>query len=450
MDKRKSSYIFQKDSELIAPGQHLLYFPLVVDSVNGDTVIDVDGKSYIDFLSSASSLNLGGAHPTISEAIKKQVEKCTQYCTCYSLNQPMVEYAERLASIYPGKIPSKILFTLCGSSAIDMAFNFAKAYTKRNEIISFKNSFHGNTYASSNISDMDRGNFPILKNIHIFSYFYEDDPDIKDNNYLAEIEEAFKNGLNPKDVAAVFIEPIQGDGGLRPAKKEFIRQLYLLCKKHGILFISDEVQQGFFRSGSWFSIEHYNVIPDGIVLGKSLGAGLPLGAFMARSEIMESLNAELCASTIAGYQLACATGIAQFDYMCSKEFKNMLKNKIELLSSLQKNLVSKSKMKGRIKIVGEGFSYGIQIFDEEGNRDRLSAFKIAFRCYEKGLLLITVGGNTLRIQPPFSISIEHLNKGFQLLKDAICDVNSGYVTDEMLYFYKRRYPEIKDYIKENK
>lgn len=450
MDKRKGSYIFQKDTELIAPGQHLLYFPIVVDSVNGDTVIDVDGKSYIDFLSSASSLNLGGAHPTISAAIKKQVEKCTQYCTCYSLNQPMVEYAERLVSIYPGKIPSKILFTLCGSSAIDMAFNFAKAYTKRKEIISFKNSFHGNTYASSNISDMDRGDFPVLSNVHIFNYFYEDDPEAEDNNYLIEIEEAFKNGLNPKDVAAVFIEPIQGDGGLRPAKKEFIKQLYLLCKEYGILFISDEVQQGFFRSGFWFSIEHYNVIPDGIVMGKTLGGGLPLGAFMARSEIMESLNAELCASTIAGYQLSCVAGAVQFDYMCTEKFRLMFDYKSKLFFSLAKKLVCKNKWNFKLKLVGLGFSYGIQVFDKDNNKDRFSAFKIAFCCYERGLLLITVGGNTLRLQPPFSISIENLIKGFEQLECAICDVDSGYATDEMLHFYKRRYPESKDNIGENK
>lgn len=450
MDKRKSNYILQKDTKLIAPGQHLLYFPIVVDSVIGDTVVDIDGKSYIDFLSSASSLNLGGSNPTINEVIKKQIEKCTQYCTCYSLNQPMVEYAERLVSIYPGKTPSKILFTLCGSSAIDMAFNFVKAYTKRREIISFKNSFHGNTYASSNLSDMDRGDFPILSNVHLFNYFYEDDLEVEDNNYITEIEEAFKKDLNPEDVAAVFIEPIQGDGGLRPAKKEFIRQLYFLCKKYGILFISDEVQQGFFRSGYWFSIEHYDVIPDGIVMGKTLGGGLPLGAFMARSEIMESLSAELCASTIAGYQLSCVAGAIQFDYMCKEEFRRMLDYKTNIFLALARKLVCKNLWKFKLNLVGLGFSYGIQVFDKENNKDQFSAFKIAFCCYERGLLLITVAGNTLRLQPPFSISIEHLIKGFELLEGAICDVDSGYVTDEMLHFYKRRYPESKDNTRENR
>lgn len=444
MDNRKSCHIFEEDKKLIAPGQHILFFPIVVDCVKEDTIIDIDGNCYIDFLSSASSLNLGGSHSIISEAIKTQVEKCIQYCTCYSLNQPMVEYGKRLVSIYPGKISVKVFFTLSGSSAIDMAFNYVKAYTKRNHIISFKNSFHGNTYASSNLSDMNRGDFPKLPNIHRFNYFYEDDPPLEGKNYLSEIEEAFNNGLNPEDVAAVFIEPIQGDGGLRPAKKEFIEQLYLLCKKYGILFISDEIQQGLFRCGSWFSIEHYNAIPDGIVMGKSLGGSLPLGAFMARSEIMETLSGEVSASTIAGYQLACVTGIVQFDYMCREEFRLMLKDKIELFSSLAKNLITQTRLKGRMKVVGKGFSYGIQLFDKEGIKDNYFAFKVAFRCYEKGLLLIPVGGNTLRLQPPFTITEEHLIKGFELLNDAIMEVDSGYLTDEMLYYYRRIYPENKN------
>jgi len=442
VNSSKSIEILKRDAEAIASGQHILYFPIVVDAVEGDTIVDVDGNRYIDFLSSASSLNLGGMQPQIHQAIIEQMDKCTQYCTCYTLNRPMVDYAERLASIYPGGIPAKVFFTLSGSDSADIAYCFAKAYTKRSHFISFRNSFHGNTYASSNLSDMEGEELPLLSNIHRFHYFHENDPVPSDGDYLHEMRKAFREGLSPEDVAAVFIEPIQGDGGLRPARKEFLHQLYGFCKEHGILFICDEVQQAFFRSGSWFSIDRYGLVPDGIIMGKSLGAGLPLGGFMARKEIVDSLSATVCASTMAGYHLACAAGIAQFDYMSQESFKTMLDEKSRLFERLARDLAGRDKWKTRLTLSGTGFSYGLQAFDKEtGMPDRFTAFKIVFRCYELGLLLITVAGNTIRLQPPLSISKENLEKGFELLGHAIDDIDLGYTSDEMLHFYKKRYPE---------
>lgn len=440
--ERKSIEMLRRDTEVVASGQHILYFPIVVDAVEGDTIVDIEGNHYIDFLSSASSLNMGGMNTQIQQAVGRQMEKCTQYCTCYTLNRPMVDYAERLTSIYPGGIPAKVFFTLSGSDAADIAYCFAKAYTKRKHFISFRNSFHGNTYASSNLSDMEGEELPLLSNIHRFHYFHENDAVPLDGDYLAEMKDAFKKGLSPGDVAAVFIEPIQGDGGLRPANKEFMRQLYGFCKEHGILFICDEVQQAFFRSGNWFSIDRYGLVPDGIIMGKSLGAGLPLGGFMARSEIIDSLSATVCASTMAGYHLACVAGTAQFDYMCQESFRTMLDEKSELLERLAKDLACKDKWKTKLGLSGVGFSYGLQVFDRKtGMPDRLTAFKIVFRCYELGLLIITIAGNTIRLQPPFSISKENLKKGFELLGRAMDDIDQGYTSKDMLYFYKKRYPE---------
>ena len=439
--ERKSIEVLKRDAGVIASGQHILYFPIVVDAVEGDTIVDIDGNRYIDFLSSASSLNMGGMNPQIRQAVGRQMEKCTQYCTCYTLNRPMVEYAERLTSIYPGEISAKVFFTLSGSDSADIAYCLAKAYTKRDHFITFRGSFHGNTFASSNLSDMEGEELPPLSNIHRFHYFHENDPVPPDGDYLFEMNEAFKKGLSPEEIAAVFIEPIQGDGGLRPAKKEFMYQLYGFCKEHGILFICDEVQQAFFRSGSWFSIERYNLVPDGIIMGKSLGAGFPLGGFMARREIIDSLSATVCASTMAGYHIACVAGISQFDYMSQKSFRTTLDEKSCLFEKLAGNLAGKDKWKTKLILSGTGFSYGLQVFDKTTNKpDRLTAFKIVFRCYELGLLIITVAGNTIRLQPPLSISKENLEKGFELLERAMDDIDKGYASNEMLYFYRKRYP----------
>ncbi len=437
MNTQKSLDLLERDKAVIASGQHLRYFPLAVDRVDGEIVTDIDGKQYIDFLSSASSLNLGGSHPLFMQAVQRQMEKCVQYCTCYTMNQPMVEYAERLTSVYPGGFPAKIFFTHSGSDACDAAIRCARAYTGREKIISFFNSCHGSTYATASLSACYAGENGrmrlMLPDIRYFRYFYEDENFPEDYNYMQEIEQAFDTDFPAEDVAAVFVEPIQGDGGLRPAAKAFIRQLYKLCKKHGILFITDEVQQGFFRSGKWFGIQRYDVIPDGIVLGKSLGAGLPLGAFMARPEMMDTLPSSVCAYTMAGFHLACAAGISQFDYMRQPSFQQTLRENSAAMRGLITALECRRRQGLLLKSYGEGMSYGVHILDEEtGAPDPDTASKIACCCYEKGLLLLVMSGNVLRLQPPLTITAEHLRDGFSRLESAIDDVLAGYLPDPVL------------------
>ena len=274
----------------------------------------------------------------------------------------------------------------------------------------------------------------MLPDIRYFRYFYEDEGLSEHYNYMQEIERAFETDLPPpEEVAAVFVEPIQGDGCLRPASYAFIRQLFALCKKHGILFISDEVQQGFFRSGRWFGIEQYKVIPDGIVLGKSLGAGLPLGAFMARPEVVDTLPSSVCAYTLSGFHLACVAGIAQFDCMRQDTFQQTLRENSSAMRSLITVLEQSRRQGLLLKSYGTGMSYGIHILDAKtGAPDPRTAAKIACRCYEKGLLLLVMSGNVLRIQPPLTIGSKHLRDCFERLESAIDEVLAGYAPDPIL------------------
>ena len=286
----------KRDKKVIAPCSHLSYFPLVVAEAKQDMVYDEDGNGYIDFLSSASSLNLGSGQPAVHAAVMDQMGKGTQYTIAYSYNRASIEYAERLTSVYPGGAAAKVCFGLCGSDSNDAAVKFARAYTGRPKIITFLNGYHGSTYGAASLTAVSartrRGMGPFLPEVYSFPFF---DTSVEDaaceRDCVRMIEEAFAAYLPPEEVAAVIIEPIQGDAGLLAAHPIFLQKLYALCRKHGILFIAEEVQQAFFRTGKWFSIEHYGIVPDGIVLGKALGAGLPLGAFMARSEIIDALTA---------------------------------------------------------------------------------------------------------------------------------------------------------------
>ena len=281
MDNTRSSAIVARDKAVIAPCSRLAYYPLVIESAHCAILKDVDGKEYIDFLSSASSLNMGSSNPVVTEAIKAQLDRFSQFAIAYTYNERTVEYAERLVSVFPGGVKAKVAFGNCGSDCNDAAVKFARAFTGRQKIIVFINGYHGNTYGSSTMTTcspkMHEKMGPFLPEIYAFPFYGNDVPDeVCEKECLSAIETAFSTWLPASEVAAVVIEPIQGDAGILPAHPIFMKKLHALCKEHGILFISEEVQQAFYRTGKFFSIEHYDIVPDGIIMGKSIGGGLTL------------------------------------------------------------------------------------------------------------------------------------------------------------------------------
>ena len=442
MDTRKSTAIVERDKAVIAPCSRLAYFPLVIEKASGAVITDVDGKEYIDFLSSASSLNMGSNNPVVTDAIKAQLDRFSQFAIAYTYNERTVEYAERLTSVFPGGVKAKIAFGNCGSDGNDAAVKFARAYTGRQKIIVFINGYHGNTYGSSTMTTcstkMHEKMGPFLPEIYAFPFFGNDVPDdVCERDCVSAIETAFSTWLPANEVAAVVIEPIQGDAGILPAHPIFMKKLYELCRKHGILFISEEVQQAFYRTGKFFSIEHYDIVPDGIIMGKSIGGSLTLGAFMARDEIMDCLPAPAHLFTLGGNAAACAGGIAAFDLYRSPDFQQHLQDTIKTLWAEAEAL--KEKNPDLVQFVrGIGMSMGIGVCRtlEDGTKipDPDATFKVLFRCYEKGLLVISLGANVLRIQPPLVITGEQLKKAFAIIDEAMADFRAGKIDDSVLSF----------------
>lgn len=430
--------LIARDKKVIAPCQHLSYFPLVVEHCKGSILTDADGNAFIDFLSSASSLNLGSSHPVITQAIQAQLEKFTQYTQAYCYNRQSIEYAERLVSVYPGGVPAKVCFGNCGSDGNDAAIKFSRAYTGRQKIIVFVNGYHGSTYGAATLTTcstrVHEKMGPFLPEVYAFPFFGTDqDSETVERECLKQMETAFASYLPVGEVAAVIIEPVQGDGGILPAHPIFMEKLYALCKAHGILFISDEVQQGFYRTGKFFSIEHYGIVPDGIVLGKSVGAGLVLGAFMGRAELMDCLPAPAHAFTLAGNSIACAAGSAAFDYYQSESFQTLLSGNIALAEALAAKL--KEAHPTIISFVRNlGLSMGIGIQTPQGQPDPDGVFKILFRCYQTGLVLISLAGHVLRVQPPLNMEPELLEKGFAILDAAMKDFEAGTIPDDVLAY----------------
>lgn len=434
--------LIERDKKVIARCQHLSYFPLAVDKCEGSVITDIDGNAYIDFLSSASSLNLGSSNPIITEAIEKQLKKFTQYTPAYCYNRQTTEYAERLSSVYPGGVPAKVCFGNCGSDANDAAVKFARAYTGRRKIITFLNGYYGNTYGSSSMTtcsvSMHEKIGPFLPEIYHFPFFGIDcDDETCERECLFEMRRAFESWLPVGEIAAVVIEPIQGDGGILPAHPIFMKKLFELCRENGILFISEEVQQGFFRAGKWFSIENYGIVPDGIVMGKSVGASLTLGAFMARSEIMDCLPAPAHLFTLGGNSIACAAGIAAFDYCMTDAFREKLAENTALLEAEAAKLqAGNPDIIHFVRSAGMSMGIGICRTAADGTReaDPDGTFKILFRCYELGLIVISLAGHILRIQPPLVIEPRLISKGFRIIGQAVSDYRAGLIPDDVLQF----------------
>lgn len=436
MITKKCKALIERDKKVIAPCQHLSYFPLAVAKGEGSIITDADGNTFIDFLSSASSLNLGSSNPIITKAIEEQLGKFTQYTQAYCYNEQSVAYAERLVSVYPGGVSAKCCFGNCGSDANDAAIKFSRAYTGRQKIITFLGGYHGNTYGSATMTTcttrMKEKMGPFLPEIYSFPFYGVDVDDATvERDCLQQMQIAFDSYLPVNEIAAMVIEPVQGDGGMLPAHPIFMKKLYDLCKANGILFIAEEVQQGFFRANHWFSIENYDIVPDGIILGKSAGASLTLGVFMAKTEIMDCLPAPAHLFTLGGNSIACAAGIAAFDYYKSDEFQTILAANTVLLEQLAAQLAQKhSNIVSFTRNLG--MSMGIGIKRPDGSPDLDGVFKILFRCYETGLIIISIAGNILRIQPPLNISSQQLERGFAIIDAAMNDYESGRIPDAVL------------------
>ena len=277
-----------RDMESISQSSRSRYYPFVVDSGKGALLYDVDGNEYIDFFAGAASLNVGTCHPRVVGVIKDQAEKLICYTPGVAYEKSAVELAERLIKITPGKYVKKVVFGLSGSDSIDGAIKFARKFTGRSQIITFQTAYHGCTYGALSASaislNMRSGIGPMLPGFHHFPYpmcgrcSWKEKPSSCSLQCFMEIARALSRWLPPEETAAVIFEPIAGDIGVAIPPKRYVDALAALCREKGILFISDEVQQGMGRTGTWFSIEHFGIEPDIIAMSKSLASGMPLSA----------------------------------------------------------------------------------------------------------------------------------------------------------------------------
>ncbi len=438
----KGKEIIHRDNKVYPRFTRIPYYPLVIKRAYGATIEDHDGNKFIDLLSGASSLNTGHSNPRITEAIKKQVDNFISYTAAYSYSEPLVKLAEEIIKITPGDFDKKVAFGLSGSDANDGMIKLVRGFTGKKKIISFIGAYHGSTYGALSLTalslNMRRKIGPILSEVEHIRYptCYRCPYNCHKETCNIECLNDFKNALStylpPDEIAAIVMEPIAGDAGLIVPPIKYMKAIHEICRENDILFVSEEVQQGFARTGKWFCIEHFNIVPDIIVMGKSMASGLPLSAIVGKSEIMDSLDAPAHLFTMSGNSLSCSAAIETINIIRDE---GLLERSISLGNYTKKRFKD---MQSKYEIIGDirglGLSIGIDLVKKRttkiGNRE--AASKICYRCFEKGVIVIFLADGVLRIQPPLVITKTQLEEALDIIEDSIEEYANNKIPNETL------------------
>jgi len=441
-DLTRSKAIVARDLRVYTTASRIPYFPLVVARGRGATIEDVDGNTYLDFLSSAASLNTGHAHPKIVAAVQAQAEKFLNYTVVYAYHQPATELAEKLVQVVPVPAPKKVSFGLSGSDANDGSIKLVRRATGRPKIIAFLRSYHGSTYGAASLSavslNMKRGLGPMLPDIYHVPFAdcyrcpFGQTYGKCGVECVSYIESLLSSALPADEVAAMFLEPIQGDAGIVVPPPEFMQGLKRICDQNGILFVAEEVQTGCGRTGKWFASEHWSLEPDVMILGKSLGAGMPISAIVARQDLMDAWELPAHLFTNAGNAVCCAAAIANIEVIEEEKLVERSATLGEQILSHFRELQQKYELIGDVR--GKGLMIGVDLVKNRQTKERArdEAAKVCMRCYEKGLILSFFSNSVLRIAPPLVVTDAEVERALGIIEDSLREVQEGKVPDEII------------------
>ena len=409
--------------------------PIYVARAEDAWLEDVDGNRYIDFAGGIGCLNVGHRREQVVNAVRRQLDRYLHTCIQVTPYEGYVELAERMNRITPGPFAKKTLFLNSGAEAVENAVKIARAYTGRPGIVAFEDAFHGRTMMTlaltSKTHPYKAGFAPFPSSVYRvpYAYCYRCSYSLKypscDLYCARHLEDTFKRVVASEEVAAVIAEPVLGEGGFVAPPPDYFRVLIDLCRKHGILFIADEVQSGFGRTGKMFASEHYGIEPDLIVTAKSLGGGLPLAAVTGRAEIMDAPGAGALGGTFAGNPLSCAAALAVIDLFEKEDLLGRASAIGERFQQRAREWQNRWPLIGEVRGLG-----GMQAMELVRSRDSREPAKdeakaITQYCYEHGLVTLSAGsyGNVIRILVPLVITDDQMDEGFAVLEAALAYVS---------------------------
>jgi 4-aminobutyrate aminotransferase len=418
------------DEKYISPSYTRSY-PLVAKTGRGIVVTDVDGNEFFDFSAGIAVTSTGHCHPHVVAAIQKQAGELIHMSGTDFYYENMVELAARLSKIAPMRGPHRIYYGNSGAEAVECALKLARYHTKRQNIIAFFGAFHGRTMGALSLTaskPQQRRRFaPLMPGVTHVRY-----PDVyrgsgggaqEAENFALGCarfieEKLFKTTLAPEEVAAIFVEPVQGEGGYVVAPTVFMKELRRICDQHGILLVADEVQSGIGRTGKWWAIEHTGVEPDIVCSAKGLASGMPLGVTMSRAEIMDWVPGSH-ASTFGGNPVAIASALATLDVI---ENEHLLENSTNVGNHMMKRMAdwpAKYKVVGDVR--GRGLMIGVEIVKDKSTKEYGAAERdrIVEAAFERGVLFLGCGPSTVRICPALVVTKEEADVAVNVLEECI-------------------------------
>ncbi len=408
----RAKEIIARDHLYTAPAYGRVY-PLVVKEGRGVVIEDVDGNLFLDFTSGIAVTATGHSHPQVVRAIEEQARKFLHFCGSDFYYEPMVQLVEKLNELAPGPSAKKVFLTNSGTEAVEAAFKLARYSTKRQHVIAFLGSFHGRTLGSLSLTasrTSHRAYFgPLVPGVHHTAYGYCHRCPVNLTygscgiECVQSIEKVlFRREVAPEEVAAIFVEPVQGEGGYVVPPPEFLGMIKELCRRHGILLVADEIQTGFGRTGRMFACEHWGIEPDILCVAKGIASGLPLGAMIARSEI-STWTPGTHGSTFGGNPVACAAALATIGLLEG----GLVRNAAEVGGYLKEGLGG---LKGSYPVIGDvrglGLMIGVELVKKNDARAADPEFRnqVIKRAFENGLLLLPCGDSTVRFCPPLIVT----------------------------------------------
>jgi 4-aminobutyrate aminotransferase len=422
-----SKAVIDQDEHFVSPS-YTRDFPVVAVKGEGCWIHDPDGNMFLDFCSGLVVTSTGHCHPEVVKAIQDQAEKLIHMSGTDFYYPTQSKLAKKLAEIAPGSSPKKVFYTNSGTEAIEGAIKLARAHTRRHRIIAFFGAFHGRTYGSMSLTAskvVQRRYFaPLLPGIHHIPYGYcyrcpynLEYPGCKLEcvDYLED--KLFKHNAPPEEVAAVFVEPIQGEGGYVVPPPDYHQRLKALCEKHGILFVMDEIQSGFGRTGKMFASEHYGIEPDIICMAKGIASGMPLGAIVAKADVMDWEYGSH-ASTYGGNPIACAAALKVIELLEGGLIENSAKMGEYLMGKL-KEMQKKFPVIGDIR--GKGLMVGLELIEDQESMKKASGLRnrIVNEMVQHGVILIGCGENTLRFAPPLIVTKDEIDVALEIFEQVL-------------------------------
>jgi 4-aminobutyrate aminotransferase len=422
VEERVSTDQLRRDRDRYVP-RGVAATDLVVTRAWGARIWDADGREYIDFAGGIACQNLGHGNAAVVRAVHEQVDRFLHQCFMVGAYEPYVAVAEKLDELWPGNAATKTLLVNSGAEAIENAVKIARAATGRAGVVVFDRAFHGRTNLTMAMTSKlvyKQGFGPLATDIHRAPapYPYRG---VSTEDALHGLELLFKQDVDPSEVACIVLEPVQGEGGFIPMPGEFIHALRKICDTHGIVYVDDEVQSGCGRTGTIWAIERFDVEPDLLVSGKTLGGGLPLAAVTGRAELMDAPHPGGLGGTFGGNPVACAASLAVLGELSAPGFRERAEQIAGLLRTRLDEMAAKHPIVGEVR--GLGAMLALELTEQNG--DAAKAVTTAAR--EKGLVLLSCGlyGNVIRLLPPLSATDEELERGLGILEEALGDASSG-------------------------